>query len=237
MRRPYFDPIWKKVGQAIGDYDLINDGDCIAIGLSGGKDSMVLTWVLSTLQKIAPVKFALEAVSIDLGWGDDLSGVGTHCESLGIRHTVKRTTIGPIAFKHKSSQSACALCAHLRRGALNDTAHELGCNKVALAHHLDDAIETLLMSMLYEGRIYCFHPKTYLDESKITVIRPLVYTEEVSVAAACRELGFPAVSNSCPAEGKTSRSEAKRMLQHLAAVVPNVRGQLRSCLQHFWKDA
>lgn len=236
MKRPYFSTIWKQVGQAIADWGLIEQGDIIGVGISGGKDSLILAWVLSTLQRIAPVRFEVIGLMVDLGWPADLSGLKAFMTSVGLDFHIRKTNIGPVVFDQRKEKNPCALCAHLRRGALNSLAKEKGCNKVALAHHLDDAIETLLMSMFFEGRIEVFSPKTHLDDTGLTVIRPLVYVEEESIATAARDLAFPVLKSPCPAAGKTRRQQTKDIVVALSRTTPNVRSRLKSCLRSLWAE-
>lgn len=235
MERPYFSTIWRPVGEAIADYGLVNDRDVIGVGVSGGKDSLLLLWVLSALRRIAPVNFDVVALTVDLGWGDDFGAVETFCGSNDVAHHVKKTNIGPLVFEQRHEPNPCALCAHLRRGALNALASEKGCNKVALAHHLDDAIETLFLSMIFEARIECFQPRTFLERAGLSVIRPLVYVQEDSIIAASNELGLPVLKSSCPAAGKTRRQDCKQMVAALSRDFPGTRSNLRACLESLWK--
>ena len=237
MQRPYFPTIWKPVGEAIADYALIDDGDVIGAGVSGGKDSLLMVWVLSGLRRIAPVRFDVVALTVDLGWGDDLGPVQAFCRENDVAHEVSATNIGPLVFEKRQEPNPCALCAHLRRGALNSLAVEKGCNKVALAHHLDDAIETLFLSMMFEGRIECFQPSTRLERSGLTVVRPFVYVHEDSIASASQELRLPVVKNSCPAAGNTRRQDMKQMIASSSRDFPGTRDKLRACLKSLWKKS
>jgi tRNA(Ile)-lysidine synthase TilS/MesJ len=235
LSRPYFATIWKPVGEAIADYGLISEGDVIGAGLSGGKDSLLLVWVLTGLRRISPVKFDVKALTVDLGWGDDLGEVQAFCHEKGVEHHTRRTNIGPVVFEQRKEENPCALCAHLRRGALNSLAVDKGCNKVALAHHLDDAIETLFLSMMFEGRIECFRPLTGLQRAGLSVIRPFVYVHEDSIVAASRELSLPVVKSSCPSAGMTRRQDTKRMIASWSREFPGTRNKLRACLESLWK--
>ncbi len=194
-----------------------------------------MLWVLSGLRRIAPVKFDVVALTVDLGWGEDFGAVEAFCRSNGVAHHVRKTNIGPLVFEQRREPNPCALCAHLRRGALNSLASEKGCNKVALAHHLDDAIETLFLSMIFEGRIECFQPSTSLERSGLSVIRPLVYVHEDSIIAASREMGLPVLKSLCPAAGKTRRQDCKRVIAVLSRDFPGTRSKLKACLESLWK--
>lgn len=162
--------------RAINDYDMISPGDKIAIGISGGKDSLTLLYAMSKLKKFYPIPFEIEAITVDLGFKDfDTSRLKEYCESLGVNYTVCKTHIGEIVFDYRKEPNPCSLCSRMRKGAFNDCAAELGCNKIAYAHHKDDVIDSFLMSMLYEGRIHTFSPVTHLEKSGVTLIRPLIY--------------------------------------------------------------
>ena len=223
------------MGEAIADYSMVNDGDVIGVGVSGGKDSLLMLWLLSGLRRIAPVKFDVIALTVDLGWGEDFGAVQAFCGASGVAHEIRRTSIGPLVFEKRQEPNPCALCARLRRGALNSLAVGKGCNKVALAHHLDDAIETLFLSMVFEGRIDCFQPKTFLERAGLSVIRPLVYVLEESIITASRELGLPVLKSSCPAAGKTRRQDAKQMITTVSRDFPGTRSKLRACLESLWR--
>ena len=168
--------LYSYVRQAIDDYQMIADGDRIAVGISGGKDSLTLLYALSGLRRFYPKKFELAALTVDLGFDHfDLSEIRQLCKTLDVEYHVIKTKIGKIVFEERKESSPCALCAKMRKGALNDYARQIGCNKVAYAHHKDDLLESMMMSFLFEGRIHTFAPVTYLDRSGITVIRPLLF--------------------------------------------------------------
>jgi tRNA(Ile)-lysidine synthase TilS/MesJ len=198
------------------DFNMIKTGDRIALGVSGGKDSLVLLCALAGLRGFLPERFELEAVTLDMGFDDaDFSGVGELCESLQVRYTVIKTNIKQVVFDIKKEKNPCSLCAKLRRGALHNAALSLGCNKVALAHHYDDAIETFMLSLIYEGRISCFEPVTYLSRKGLTLIRPLLYVHESEIRRIARDLNLPIVHNPCPANGNTKRQEVKELVGSL----------------------
>ncbi len=221
MKDPY-NSLYQKLGQAIADFQMIQDGDRIGVGLSGGKDSVLMLWLLARLRKIAPVKFDLTAITVDLGFGADYSSLQQLCSELRVPWHRESTTIGQIIFSDGSAQNPCALCAHLRRGTVNNLAKQLNCNKVALAHHANDAVETLLMSMFYAGRITTFKPNTYLSRLDLRVIRPLVYISETAIREAAASLHLPIIANPCPANGNTKRQEVKEILAELEAKIPGI---------------
>ena len=203
--------------RAIQDYDMIHEGDRIAVGVSGGKDSLTLLIALRKLIDFYPARFEVKAVTLSMGIGEpDYSPVRQLCEDIGVEYTVEDTYIGKIVFEARQESNPCSLCANLRRGALNNAALRLGCNKVALAHNRDDAIETLLLSTFYEGRIHTFSPVTYLDRKGIHVIRPLLYVEEKQIKAFIKENGIQVVQNPCPANGQTKRQYIKDLLTNLS---------------------
>lgn len=209
----YIKRILGQVRKAIQDFDMIQEGDRIAVGVSGGKDSLTLLLALRKLMDFYPKRFELEAVTINMGLGEfDLSPVKSLCQDIGVNYTIEDTLIGRIVFEAREEKNPCSLCANLRRGALNNVATRLNCNKVALAHNRDDVIETLLMSIFYEGRIYTFSPVTYLARTQLHVIRPLVYVEEKQIKALVRERNLQIVQNPCKANGRTKRQYFKQLL-------------------------
>lgn len=204
------------------DFHLIEPGDRVAVGVSGGKDSLLLLHALSLYRKFSHKDFTLMAFTISMGLEPfDLSGIHRLCQELDIPYVVKQTEIGDIIFNKRKEKNPCALCAKMRRGALNDMCREYGCNKLALGHHRDDAIETLLMSLFYEGRFHTFHPKTYLSRTGITAIRPLCYLPEYHVRHMVQELNLPVVKSPCPANGETKRQEMKELMQALRKRYPD----------------
>lgn len=205
-----------QVRRSIQDYDMIAEGDKIAIGVSGGKDSMTLLATLRKLQDFYPKKFEIEAISLTMGVGNaDFTPVSEYCRQLGVNYTVEETLIGKIIFEIRQEKNPCSLCANLRRGALHNVAKKLGCNKVALGHHRDDVIETLLLSTFYEGRIHTFSPVTYLDKKDLYLIRPLIYTEEKDIKAYAKKGEFPIVKSPCHIDGQTKRQYIKDLIFEL----------------------
>lgn len=220
-----------KARKAIQDFDMIQENDKIAVGLSGGKDSLTLLHILKNYQRFSPQKFELIAITLNPG-GVDNSPLYKLCKDLDIEFHEVQTNIKEIVFDIRKEKNPCSLCANLRRGALNDTAKKLGCTKVALGHHKDDAIETFIMSLFYEGRVNCFSPKTYLDKQGITVIRPMVYIEEYMTKKATKEFKYPVIENPCPANGSTKRQDVKELLAQLNNTMPGVKRNIFGALNN-----
>ncbi|MCI8484885.1 MAG: tRNA 2-thiocytidine(32) synthetase TtcA [Lachnospiraceae bacterium] len=213
--------------KALDDYGMIKKNDKIAIGISGGKDSLALLYGLQGLQQFYPVHFELMAVTVDLGFPDfDLKTVKSLCSKLKIPYEIITTEIADIIFKERKESSPCALCAKMRKGALNAFAQSKGCNKIAYAHHRDDVIETLMMSLIFEGRFHTFSPKTYLERSGLTVIRPLLYIPEKDVIGFRNKYHLPVIQNACPADGHTKREYIKNLLSQLNRENPGVRERI-----------
>jgi len=213
--------------QAVDDYGLIEAGDKIAVGISGGKDSLTLLYALHGLRRFYPKSFELCAITVDLGFDHfDLSPIQALCRELEIEYTIVPTEIGKILFETRMESNPCSLCAKLRKGALNEAAARLGCNKIAYAHHRDDVIETMLLSLIYEGRFYSFSPKTFLDRTGLTVIRPLLYVPEADVIGFKNKYQLPVCKNPCPVDGKTKREFVKQLTKQLNLETPGVKERL-----------
>lgn len=213
--------------KAVDDYNMINYGDKIAIGISGGKDSLTLLYALHGLKRFYPKKFEIEAISVSVGFeGMDLSPIASLCKELGVNYTIVDTEIKQIVFDERKETNPCSLCAKMRKGAFNDKALELGCNKIAYAHHKDDVIETLLMSLIYEGRIHSFSPVTFLDKTGLTLIRPLLYVDEADVIGFKNMYDLPVCKNPCPADGNTKREYTKNLLRQLNQDNPGVKERI-----------
>ncbi len=213
------------------DYHMIAPGDRIAVGVSGGKDSLVLLYLLAKLRAYWPGGFALEAFTVDMGLGMDFSSVAALCEELEVPYTLIPTQIGPILFEHRKEKSPCSMCAKLRRGALHQAILERDIHKIALGHHHDDAVETFVMSLLYEGRISCFQPVTDLDRTGIVQIRPMLYLSELTVAHFAQRMELPVVHNRCPADKNTKREEIKQLIRTLNADYPGVKDRIFGAMQ------
>ncbi|MBQ8411148.1 MAG: tRNA 2-thiocytidine biosynthesis protein TtcA [Ruminiclostridium sp.] len=206
------------VRKACQEFDMIQDGDRIAVGVSGGKDSLVLLNALAGYRRFSPQKFDIVAITLDPQFGGvqtDYSPVKKMCEDLGIEYDLILTDIGQIVFDIRKEPNPCSLCAKLRRGALHDAALKHGCNKIALGHHNDDVIETFIMNLFREGRVGCFAPVTYLSRKDITMIRPMVFAPEQAVVSCCNRNGFEVVKSKCPADHTTVRQETKDWLMEM----------------------
>ncbi|MCT4611843.1 MAG: tRNA 2-thiocytidine(32) synthetase TtcA [Clostridia bacterium] len=202
--------------KAIDEYNMIEDGDKIAIGVSGGKDSLCLIRFLKELQRFYPKKFEIVAVTVALGFDNfDLKGIAKYCEDLGVEYHIVETEIGKVVFEERKEKNPCSLCAKMRKGAFNDFVTSIGCNKVALGHHKDDVLETFLMSLFYEGRINTFAPVMYLDRMDLTTIRPMIYIEENDIIGFSKKENLPILKSPCPANGETKREESKEFLAEL----------------------
>ena len=220
------------VRRAVDDYDMIQEGDKVAVGVSGGKDSMLLLLALNHLKSFYPKPFELSAVTIELGFeGMDFTPVKDMCAELDIPYACLKTDIKEIVFDVRKEDNPCSLCAKMRRGALNDYLRQNGIGKLALGHHFDDAVETFMMSLLFEGRISCFRPVTYLDRSGITQIRPLVYCGEQKIANLAAQLNVPVVENPCPQDKASKRWEIKQMLKTMSADYPDMKSKIFGAMQ------
>ena len=204
------------VRKAIDDYQLIESGDKIAVGISGGKDSLALLHALAALRRFYPKSFELYAITIDLGFNNlILDKIIDMCKELAVPYEIVKTDIAQIIFEERKESNPCSLCAKMRKGALNEAIKKMGCNKVAYAHHKDDVIETMMLSLLFEGRFHTFAPVTYLDRMDVTVIRPLIYVEEADVIGFVNKNELPVVKSPCPADGNTKREYVHLLLQRL----------------------
>lgn len=224
--------ILSHVRRCCEDYEMIKPGDRVAVGVSGGKDSLVLLSALAAMRRFYPVPYEVEAVTIDPGIeGMDFTPVSRLCETLGVPHTVVKTRLKEIIFDIRRESNPCSLCAKMRRGALHDAALARDCRVIALGHNRDDAVETLLLSEIYEGRISCFLPVTYLDRKDVTVIRPMMYAPEKLVRACARSMALPVVENPCPANGNTKRQYVKELLRTLDRESPGLEERLFGAMQ------
>ena len=216
--------ILSRVRAAVERYGMIEDGDLIAVGVSGGKDSLTMLYSLAALREFLPAKFDIIAVQIDPGFDkspsiaapkNDHEAVRALCDSLAVRYHVKETELASVIFDIRKESNPCSLCSRMRRGILTDEAKSLGCSKIALGHHFDDAAETLMLNLFYEGRIGCFRPVTYLSRSDMTVIRPMILTEERMIKSFVKKASLPVETTPCPEDKYTEREEMKKLLHSL----------------------
>lgn len=237
---PSHDPL-SVLRAAVDRYAMIGDGDAVAVGVSGGKDSVALLTLLARLRRFYPHPFTLHALTLDPcfdGVEGDYTPLAALCDRLEVPYTVRRTHLWETVTEQVGDHTPCSLCARLRRGTLHRTALELGCRTLALGHHRDDAAETFMMNLLSGATLDCFAPKTYLDRRGITLIRPLVFLEEREVAAFVRRENLPTVPSRCPVDGCTHRQEMKELLSTLSAQYGDVNDKLIHAMQkahlHGW---
>ncbi len=220
------------VRRAVEDYNMIEQGDKIAVGISGGKDSICLLLALKNLQRFYTKQFELEAITVSLGLPNaNYDDIQHFCDEIGVNYTVVNTDIGQIIFEERKEKNPCSLCAKMRKGALNDMAEQLNCNKVALGHNKDDIVETFFMSLFYEGRIHCFSPVSFLDRKQIYSIRPLMYVPEPEIKGFIQKSGISIVKNPCIADGNTKRQETKQLLQSLSKDYKNLQEKVFGAIQ------
>ena len=220
--------------RCVEDYNMIEEGDRIAVGVSGGKDSMVALAALAQLRRFYPKPFELEAITLEMGMpGMDFTPVAEYCEQIGVPYTRIQVPVYQIVFEERKEKNPCSLCAKMRRGSLNTALVEKGIRKIALGHHYDDAVETLLMNLLFEGRIGCFQPVTYLDRTDVTQIRPLLYCHEDEIRRTVEKLQLPIVHNPCPADGSSRRQEVKELLEQLEGKYPDLKKKMFGAIQRY----
>lgn len=221
------------VRKAVDDYQMIEENDKIAIGISGGKDSLTLLHAFSGLRRFYPKKFEICAVTVDLGFQNlNLDKIKELCDELQVEYMIIQTDIAKIVFDDRKESNPCALCAKMRKGALNEAIKKSGCNKIAYAHHKDDVVETMLMSLIFEGRFHTFSPVTYLDRTDLTVIRPLMYMNEVDVIGFVKKYELPVVKSPCPVDGYTKREYVKNLLKQLNHENPGVKERMFTAIQN-----
>lgn len=219
--------------KGITEYKMIKDGDKIAVGISGGKDSVTLLKLLAEYQKFSPERFEIVAITIDLqfnGISGNYEPIQALCDQYNIKYVIERTQIGEIVFDIRKEENPCSLCSKMRKGALYDIAVKNGCNKVALGHHKDDLIDTFALSLFYEGRLSTFAPKSYLDRSKLTLIRPMIYLEEYKVISYSKDL--PIVKSKCPVDKKTKRELVKDIIKNIGKDIPKIREMMFTAIIH-----
>ncbi len=219
---------------AMEKYDMVAQGDRIAVGVSGGKDSVTLLSALAGLRRFYPKHFDLVAISIDMRFNDtdsDFTKIAELCMSLGVEYKIKRTELASVIFNVREEKNPCSLCAKMRRGMLHDFAKELGCNKLALGHHLDDAAETFIMNLFRGGNIACFRPVTYLSRKDLTMIRPMIFVKETAIISLVNKLNLPVVKSKCPIDGCSERQRVKEMLRNLETDYPALRDKIIGALE------
>ena len=219
---------------AIDKYGMISDGDKIAVGVSGGKDSLALLTALAKIRSFYPYKFDIAAVTLDYrfnGEKGDFSKIKAYCDGLGVNYFVKETNLWQLIFEQRKEKNPCSLCAKKRRGILHDTAKELGCNKVALGHHLDDAAETFIMNLFNGGRVACFSPVSYLSNKGLYLIRPLIFLTENDISNISKRLDLPVVKSKCPADKATERQSVKELILRLENDYPQLRRKIIGAMQ------
>ncbi len=238
MRRSDGKWFFTRTKRTIYRYKLIEEGDTVAVGISGGKDSAALLYILSLFRRHAPFQFNMHAVYVNLGWPADLDPLSRLTEKLAIDLHVEETVIAKVVFERRKEKNPCALCANMRRGALHQAALKLGCNRVALGHHLDDAIQTFMMNLIYTGQMNTFKPKTYLDRTDLYLVRPLIQLPEKTLASLVERERLPLFKNPCPISGKTKRKEMEELIDEMSSRYPDLREKCRAALisSPFWPD-
>jgi tRNA(Ile)-lysidine synthase TilS/MesJ len=220
------------VRRALDDYSMIEDGDKIAVGVSAGKDSLTLLCAMAEIRRFYPKKFELVAITVDMGFdGTNFEPIAKFCHELDVEYKIVPTQISKIIFDVRKEKNPCSLCAKMRRGALYGYAKEIGCNKVALGHHFDDVVETFMLNLFYEGRLGCFQPVTYLSNTEITLIRPMLYMPEKDVKYFASKTELPIIKSTCPADGNTEREEMKKLLASLERENKGLRYRIFGAIQ------
>ncbi len=219
--------------RAVDDYEMIAEGDKIAVGVSAGKDSLTLLCALAEMRRFYPKKFDLVAITVDMGFaeGMDFSPIKALCDELSVEYHVVPTEIYKIIFEVRKESNPCSLCAKMRRGALHKAAVEFGCNKVALGHHFDDVVDTFMLNLFFEGRLGCFQPVTYLSRMNIHLIRPMIYMPEKDVRYFASKVNLPVIASPCPADGNTERAEIGKLLSELDRTYKGLRYRIFGAIQ------
>jgi len=225
-----------RVKRTIYNFKMIEGGDRVAVGLSGGKDSSALLYILNLFRRHAPFDFDLQPIYVHLGWEVDLEPLHELARSMDVELHVEETAISKIVFETRKEKNPCALCANMRHGALHQAAKKFGCNRVALGHHLDDAIQTFMLNLIYTGRMDTFKPATYLDRAGLYQVRPLIQLPESTLIGLAKRERLPIVKNPCPVSDKTKRTEMEELLNEMARRYPDLREKWRAALKNspFW---
>lgn len=227
--------LMSRMRAAMEKYNMVDDGDVIAVGVSGGKDSLALMYALSEMRRFYPKKYEVKAITADMcffGEKTDFSEITALCGNLGIEHIIRETELYHIIFETRKEKNPCSLCARMRRGILHDMTKEAGCNKLALGHHMDDAAETFMMNLLSGGRIESFRPVTYLSRKDLTMIRPMIFAAEKEVEKAANKTALPTVASPCPMDKTSNRNEMKELLKELNYKYPAVKEKIIGGLQN-----
>ncbi len=220
------------VRKACDEYNMIDEGDKIAVGISGGKDSLTLLYALAKMRRFYPKHYDIIAITVDLGWDNlDLCGIHAFCDMLDVPYVIVKTDIANIVFNERKESNPCSLCAKMRKGALNNAIQEQGCNKVAYAHHKDDVVDTMMMSLIFEGRFHTFSPVTYLDKTGLRVIRPLMFIKESEVKGFVNKYSLPVVKSPCPADKHTKREYVKGLIKSINYENPGVRDRMFTAIK------
>ncbi|MBQ3537570.1 MAG: tRNA 2-thiocytidine biosynthesis protein TtcA [Clostridia bacterium] len=226
--------LMSRMRAAMEKYNMVSEGDIIAVGVSGGKDSLALLYALSEMKKFYPVKYEIKAITADMrffGERTDFSEITALCEKLGVEHIIRETELYHIIFETRKEKNPCSLCARMRRGILHDMTKEEGCTKLALGHHMDDAAETFMMNLLSGGRIESFRPVTYLSRKDLTMIRPMIFATEKEVLSAARKTELPTVESPCPMDKTSNRNEMKELLKELEKSYPSLKEKIIGGMQ------
>lgn len=222
--------------RALNDYDMIKEGDHVAVGLSGGKDSLVLLTALAMLRRFSPVSYKLSAIRIDMGFKEaseeEAEALRKYCEDLQVDYYCEKTQIAEIIFEERKEDRPCSLCSKMRRGALNTKCNEIGANKLALGHNADDVTETFLLSFIYEGRLSTFQPTGYMSRTDMTLIRPLIYCPEGDIKGVANRLNLPLVHNPCPMDHTSQRQYMKDLCFHITKDIPFAKDRMFSAITH-----
>jgi len=225
--------IMSKTRKAVDDYKMINDNDTIAVGISGGKDSLALLHALAGMRRFYPIHYSLIAITCDLGFKNvDFNEIKKLCEELDVKYYIVESDISDIVFNVRKEENPCSLCAKMRKGTMYNFLKEVGCSKIAYAHHQDDVVETYMMSLIYEGRQNTFSPVTYLDRTGVTVIRPFIYMKEADIIGFVKANNVPVLKSPCPVDGYTKRQYAKDLLKSINEEAPGVRDRIFTAIQN-----
>lgn len=228
-----------RVRAAVEKYEMIEEGDRVAVGVSGGKDSLFLLCALSELSRYYPKRFTVTAITADPCFGGtatDFSKIEELCKEINVPYIIRKTNLGPLIFEERKEKQPCSLCARMRRGILHNLCVEKGFNKLALGHHRDDAVETFLMNLLYGGKLGCFSPKSYLDRKKITLIRPLLFCEEREIRNAAGRMDLPVIKSGCPVDGLTARKDTQLLMEELQKKFPDLQTKVLGALERAGLD-